>query len=457
MVSGASALLFLLFVWNVAFRNYARGSAYHGDVFRGAFNTFFSPFYGQPEAPEAGTVIVVFLLALLLGTLVARRVHQSGSWHGPGVAASLLVYQGMMLAAFALTDGPVRLFANTVDYLAGFGSDTHLFDGAAEILATYVDRMHTLTGHNHNYPPGSLMVLEIGENLGLPGLLRWAVVGATLLAAVLTRQLARLVGLDLTGSVLAMALLVASAGPLVYPTTHMMPLTMTLALMAQLALLVGLTTGSRAAAVGGGLAMSILTLFSFVAVIVGLGLVLLVGAAVAFRATDTRRVMATGSLALATYVIFFAILRAVSGFDLLDCFLQATGYVNTAMTQDAFDTAGRYLLRSTGNVLAYLAYAGLGLTVLAVAAWRHFATMPAMLRAFATSQALTFLIAGFSGLFFMETERIWIFFTPSLAVLAAYALAERGSGPHLRTRLLALGLVAGTACVQELFWSHHQV
>jgi hypothetical protein len=243
-----------------------------------------------------------------------------------------------------------------------------------------------------------------------------------------------------------MALLVASAGPLVYPTTHVMPLTMTLALIAQIAFLVALSTGSRAAAVGGGLAMSILTLFSFVAVIVGLGLVLLVGAAIAFRATCTRRVMETGSLALATYVIFFAVLRVVSGFDLLDCFQEATGYMSTAMTNDAFDTVGRYLLRSTGNVLAYLAYAGLGLTTLAVAAWRHFASMPAMLRAFGTSQALTFLVAGFSGLFFMETERIWIFFTPSLAILAAYALAERGSGQNLRAHFLALGLVAGTAC-----------
>ncbi len=56
----------------------------------------------------------------------------------------------------------------------------------------------------------------------------------------------------------------------------------------------------------------------------------------------------------------------------------------------------------------------------------------------------------------METERIWIFFTPSLAILAAYALAERGSGQNLRAHFLALGLVAGTACVQELFWCHHQ-
>ncbi len=155
MVSGGTALLLLFSLWNLAFLDYVRGSPYRGDVFRGVFFSPWSPFYGLPEAPEAGTAILVFLLALLLGTLVARRVHQSGGWHGPGVVASLLVYQGVMIAAFALTDGSVRLFSNTVDYLGGFGSDTHLFDGAAEILASYVDRMHTLTGHNHNYPPAA--------------------------------------------------------------------------------------------------------------------------------------------------------------------------------------------------------------------------------------------------------------------------------------------------------------
>ena len=56
-------------------------------------------------------------------------------------------------------------------------------------------------------------------------------------------------------------------------------------------------------------------------------------------------------------------------------------------------------------------------------------------RSFFIATVATVLIAGFSGLFYVETERIWIFLTPAFALAAGYEAAPpRGAG-RARTRL----------------------
>lgn len=44
------------------------------------------------------------------------------------------------------------------------------------------------------------------------------------------------------------------------------------------------------------------------------------------------------------------------------------------------------------------------------------------MRNYASSFFLTVLIFSFSGLFYLETERIWLFLMPSFAVIAGYWL-----------------------------------
>jgi hypothetical protein len=115
------------------------------------------------------------------------------------------------------------------------------------------------------------------------------------------------------------------------------------------------------------------------------------------------------------------------------------------------------LLRSTGNVLAYL-LSIVPLCILAIAAirssWHDLDRRVAS--ALFLASALTVPIAGFSGLFYLETERIWIFLTPAFALAAGYEIARRSAmegRPFIQAMVL---LVLAVSCTQEFFLMHYR-
>ena len=67
----------------------------------------------------------------------------------------------------------------------------------------------------------------------------------------------------------------------------------------------------------------------------------------------------------------------------------------------------------------------------------------------------TLLIAGFSGIFYAETERIWIFLTPFIALAAAYEAARVAAGDRRLIDALLL-IVLAVSCTQELFFMHYR-
>jgi hypothetical protein len=71
--------------------------------------------------------------------------------------------------------------------------------------------------------------------------------------------------------------------------------------------------------------------------------------------------------------------------------------------------------------------------------------------AFATIVFLT----GFSGLFFLETERIWIFFVPFLTLIAASSPQREESGSWALTQKLVLILSLLLSVGQEMVFQDY--
>jgi hypothetical protein len=94
------------------------------------------------------------------------------------------------------------------------------------------------------------------------------------------------------------------------------------------------------------------------------------------------------------------------------------------------------------------------LSILAVGAVR-FAKPPAA-KALFVALMVSILLAGFSGLFYLETERIWIFFTPIVALAAGYELARRSETEGRHVIHLALLLVLLISLTQEWFFTHYR-
>jgi hypothetical protein len=118
-----------------------------------------------------------------------------------------------------------------------------------------------------------------------------------------------------------------------------------------------------------------------------------------------------------------------------------------------FDEIRRYLLRSSGNLIAYLGSVAIPLVAFSAfclfSGHRKRPEAPSYI--LCISVWLTMLVSAFSGLFFLETARIWIFFTPLLCALAAISLADfMNSGKYKRIVGLILAIVISISAIEEI-------
>jgi hypothetical protein len=181
-----------------------------------------------------------------------------------------------------------------------------------------------------------------------------------------------------------------------------------------------------------GAALLLATFFSFSALPVGLAIALLV----LYRA----RYADLGKI-LATYVASALLLFVATGFPIWSCFLAARRS-NTELMRHAIgaDPASLWASMSLGNATAFLTGAGCGLVA---------AALLARLRdPIVRASHLALLAMTIGGVYFLETERIWLFALPWLAAVAISAgpLDDRS----LR-RVLAVGLAQALLLETALF------
>jgi hypothetical protein len=161
--------------------------------------------------------------------------------------------------------------------------------------------------------------------------------------------------------------------------------------------------------------------------------------------------------AIATFLVAIALTYIVTKFDLIACFIAAVHGHHEQQGNGGFDDPKRYVLRSTGNLLAYL----LSTVPLCVLATRALGkgddiSHDKLPRTLFIALAATLFIAAFSGLFYLETERIWIFLTPALALAAGFEAARQAdrSGPRFVLAMVLLVLVI--SCSQEFLFMHYR-
>ena len=117
----------------------------------------------------------------------------------------------------------------------------------------------------------------------------------------------------------------------------------------------------------------------------------------------------------------------------------------------------RYVLRSTGNIIAYL-LSTVPLCVLAACALMHLREdrTPGLAHTLFVVLALTIVIAGFSGLFYLETEAAYGSSLPRFCCSPGYE-ANRRTNTEGREFVMALFiLILITSCSQEFLFMHYR-
>jgi hypothetical protein len=472
---GTSLLLIGQIGWNKAYRKYVATHAYRREVFRRPMHNLWAPIYGREDNslarwnPRTGRYGFQTLPWAIASAAVAaawfawarrRPIDRPWEWRS---LAILMAFQLALIVAFAACEPWPMRFSLKISGYSEFKQDLPAFTGVADVFRTYVQKMPDLQWYGKHYPPGNLSLLMIEKKLGIPGLTKSIVCLCTVLAAVPLMRLARELELDNVATSAAVLLFTATTGVLIYCTINTTSLLLLPATTCLWMLVRGLRTGSITAAVGLGAAYVCYVMFSFSASIFGILMALTAAIGWWTGAFSTRNVIRTGAIALACVAAVTILLRVTTHLDLVACFVTAVRGHQKQQGNEGFDDAKRYLLRSTGNIIAYLVSI-VPLSVLAFATLKSakppFGSEPQGRRQAAKALTIalwiTVVFAGFSGLFYVETERIWIFLTPAFALAAGYELARRGERESAPVIHLTLLLVLLISCTQEWFFMHYR-
>ena len=143
-----------------------------------------------------------------------------------------------------------------------------------------------------------------------------------------------------------------------------------------------------------------------------------------------------------TFIAFYLLVFLFTGFNLIEA-LQASIRKDRATLGTGYETIGRYLHLSVGNLFAFLIGVGIPMTTV----W--FRQIVRTIREgqrgtpidiYIVGYLISLLVIAFSTLFTMEVERIWIFMVPFILIPVAKYLSQRGIADFY--------WVAGLLCLQ---------
>lgn len=444
LVACGASLLSLAIVWNKAFFA-AYFAGVRGHTFRKVFLAYRAPFYGRGQVPDeifAGVAVV--LVAGLLAALAWSRLPQASTARFAVVLGGFQLCLGLAITG---AEDPVDLFGSTLAHATFVGYAAE-FASPLEVLRGWVDAMPGFTGFARHYPPGlSWVSAVLGPGgaklvfLGMPTLGLWAVHG-------ITREL------ELEADVTRAALLAyaTSASLMIFPAVTPTPSLLLPGALAAWLLLRALRTASWLDAALLGLVTAFFAFASFAVYLVLLPMGCLVVGALGARLCSVARVAMVLGVSLGVFVLVFVLLLAVAGFDLLACLVQANRITLVAF----FPNAPAFALRVAGGFLAYAVSVG-PLIVLAFGSMASLRRRAAAgwLPVFCFSMIAGFVLGGLSGRSYLETERIFMLYSPLLAVPAGWELARRVREEGRSALLASTAIALGLALVYGLFIQHH--
>jgi hypothetical protein len=361
--------------------------------------------------------VLEFVAVAIAVVLASRRLCDPGRT-GRGTFAVALAAAGVLLplSLFAVRPLPTQLGGQFNVYQNNeFIHDARKIDSVHDFLAGYVERMPQLSTHGRHFPPGHAVFLKLVALLFGPGtrpagiavLVGFA--GAVLLAWLAIERVA-----SPSAARQGAFLLLASPSALDFACTSMDAVFLLVATLAWwLSLRAFSPEGNRLRSLVAGASLLLATFFSFSALPVVLAVVLF---ALWSGRRAVRSTLSKLACAAAGFLAAGAILWAATGFSILACFEVARGFARALMKDNLGTDPGALRLQFVyGNVAAFLLGSGLALVPALVVRLR---SRSRGADAWTPAAIVALFVMSVGGIYFMETERIWLFAMPWLAAAA---------------------------------------
>lgn len=420
-------LLFVLFEgWNLCYvEYYETHPEYRLDIFRDeVFHRSWAPFYAAYHWFNPPLARLYFLLAAAISLTTAAYFILFYDLSGRRFVFLLLV--GYLTASIltALSDGTYQRFSDFSGHYRTFSLGLSYFDSIEEILKKFVSRMHLLDDHNNHYPPGYLILHKLskditGNALGIR-ILAWT---TALISIHPLMKLSTHAGLSIQSVRLSLMMTYFSLGFLTFPSISPEMIVMPVSLYAILFLILAFNRWYYAML--WGVMIAVHTFFTFASANIIFFSFVLILAMYYFKHISISVLIKISASGILTFWGLYGLIYLAFDFNIIECFFNGLQNNQHQMTGNPFDDIFRYLLRSTGNLTSYILSTGLVSApfFIALPFFKIIDSSP-LVRSFNLATFSTLLVLSFSGLYFMETERIWIMFTPMISIIAAYSVEK---------------------------------
>ncbi len=325
----------------------------------------------------------------------------------------------ILIVGFFFDQIPANTFLTDYHHYGIISRDLSKLDIQKTILEQWNEKQTQFGVHNNHYPPGFLSLAWLDKYTHFP-VFKVSVLLMTLLAIPLIGILSQRFSKKTIGN-FAILLFGSSAAIIYFPQPATDPFLIAPALMGFIFVDKGIRKASMINGVYFGLVISFMIFFNFIAIpfIAFCGLYSLLS--IWNKKEDiTRLVVFYGTAFIMVGVIYFLI-NLIWGFDLLECFLGSRINNSRQMNHRGLPYWQLHLIFSTGNLIAFFALIGPPIIGVIYPGKITLKENPKLLYLFATISS-SLLIFAFSGLFFLEVERIWVIFTPFLLILAGKSL-----------------------------------
>lgn len=392
LLAVAGVITAAVLLWNKLFLDYVATHSFKADVFRPAFLRAFPPIYGISTAIDWRCFVeiaVVMFGALFFFSMLEQKRY---------IRVFIVTFFLLFLFLFSTTENrfsaPVAHFATYLESVSAFGSPL-------EVIQRYTEKQATLNVHSAHYPPGNLWLVKVFEQYASVSLLKYCLY--------LLMALSLLILVSLSEQVYLMAFITIPA-LLIYPSIDVVALPF-------FCFTIGLFVLQKVHAplwksILLGAVSSLWLFFSFSVFV--FWLFLLVLECVEFSHTRTfKRALGCHFFHITTVGFFLVALYSFFHYSIVDNFKIALLH-NVQINSNYFDDPIRFLFRSTGNVLEFSLGVGLPFLLL----FRKSDLPPSHSLHLKRAFLFTLFIASCSGLFFMETDRVWFFLIPIVILIS---------------------------------------
>ena len=191
-----------------------------------------------------------------------------------------------------------------------------------------------------------------------------------------------------------------------------------------------------------GISLSCGMLMTYSTVFIGLFFNVVILLTLILDRSRFRRRLTLLLIAGVTFIAFYLLMFLFTEFNLLEA-LQASIRKDRAALGTGYETIGRYLNLSVGNLFAFLIGVGIPMTTVwfrQVVLTIRDARCGKPIDIYVVGYLISLLVIAFSTLFTMEVERVWIFMAPFIVIPVAKYLSQRGIADFY--------WVAGLLCLQ---------